>query len=359
MKRAALYNPYLNILGGGERYTLSILQTLEEFGFQPNIFWDRDISKEINNKLNIKFDSLSFLPNIFKTKNYIKNSLILQNFDIFIYVTDGSYFFSSAKKNFIYAMVPNKELYKMNVINKIKTLNYKFITHSQFVQKIFKSWDINTQLLYPYINQDFIDIGNNSLNKDKIILSVGRFFKHLHAKRQDLMIKLFNKLQQNNNQLTKFKLILTGGLLKEDKEYFNFLIKLTQNNKNIIFLPNIHYKQLLDLYKRSMIYWHFTGFGVNELENPELVEHMGITPLEAMAAGIIVFCFNAGGPKEVINNKIDGFIFKNFEELTKNLLSLINNPKQQQNIQKQARLTIKNEFTHKNFKSRVKQIFVD
>jgi hypothetical protein len=37
--RAAIYNPYLDTLGGGERYTLAVATTLFKNGYQVDIEW--------------------------------------------------------------------------------------------------------------------------------------------------------------------------------------------------------------------------------------------------------------------------------------------------------------------------------
>lgn len=180
IKKAAVYDPYLDILGGGERYILSILKVLEDKNFQTNVFWNQDINQEIQTKLNLHFKNLFFLPNIFQNHNFLQKTLSLKDYDIFLYITDGSYFFSLAHKNYIYAMVPVKKLYSLTLGNRLKLLNYKFITHSRFIKNYLSQFGIPSILIYPYIDNDYIDLDINNLNKDKVILSVGRFFKHLN-----------------------------------------------------------------------------------------------------------------------------------------------------------------------------------
>jgi hypothetical protein len=123
-KSVALYDPYLDILGGGEKYILSVLKILEQLGLEINIFWDKDLSSEIKDRLSVNFNKLKFIPNIFNKASNIGKLITLKQFDYFFYLTDGSYFLSSAKKNFIYVMVPKKELVNMNFINKTKLFFY-------------------------------------------------------------------------------------------------------------------------------------------------------------------------------------------------------------------------------------------
>ncbi len=352
IKKVALFDPYLNTLGGGEKYILSILKVLNDEGYEITIFWDKNLSVEIKNRLSLNFNQLKFLPNIFKNKSFSLSTL--KTFDLFFYITNGSYFFSGAKKNFIYAMVPQKSLYNMNFINRLKTWNYSFISHSKFTQAHLQKWNIKSEVIYPYIDTPQI-IKSFGSAQDKVILTVGRFFKHLHTKRQDLAIKFFNNLQQTP-KFKDYKLILVGGLKKEDQKYYNELIKLAGNNPSIIFKPNTSHSELYKLYEISTFFWHFTGFGINEEKSPELVEHLGITPLEAMSHRIIPFCYAAGGPKELINDGKNGFLFNNEKELTEKMLKIVNDKTLQNKIRTNGIQFIKDNFSYKIFRNRILKI---
>lgn len=356
-KQAALYDPYLDTLGGGEKHILSILKVLEDEGSEINLFWDQDLQKEIRSRFDLKFkNKLKFLPNIFKSKNTLKTLQTLKTFDYFFYVTDGSYFFSSASNNFVFCMVPDKNLYTQSLLNKLKTSNYQFITNSLFTQSWLKNWGIEAQIIYPYLNSDFINMDLSSLKKEKIILSVGRFYSHLHSKKQSILIDWFNKLQRENILFTKFKLIMAGGLKEEDKAFFNTLKSTIKGNPNIQLQPNLSYNQLVDLYKKSSYYVHMTGYGVDENKNPEQVEHLGVTPLEAMATGCLTFCVNAGGPKEIINNEKTGFLFDNEDELTKLISLILSDTHRQKIIKSNAKRYIENNFTYEVFRRRVEDV---
>lgn len=360
MKKAALYDPYLDVLGGGEKHILSILKVLEDKGFEINIFWDKNLNNEIKERFNLGFKHINFFPNIFKTKgNFLKRLFILNNFDLFFYIPNGSYFFSSAKKNLIFSMVPKKEMYPLGFINKLRTWNYQFITNSQFTQEWLKNWGMSSQVIYPFLDNRFIDLEIKNLKKDKIILTVGRFFKHLHAKRQDIMIDLFKMIKQKQTLFKDFKLILAGGLKQEDNRYFEGLRKIIGDDSSIVLKPNISYQELFDLYKKSLIYWHFTGFGIDEKKHPELVEHLGIAPLEAMASGCLTFCFNAGGPKKLIKDGQNGFLFNNKKELIKKTVSMLENNRLQEEVKNNAKCFSLKNFSYHVFKQRVKKVILN
>jgi glycosyltransferase involved in cell wall biosynthesis len=355
-KKAALYDPYLNTLGGGEKHILSLLKVLEDNGIETNIFWDDNLCSEIKNYLGMKFDKINFLPNIFKKKGLFKKIGVLKNFDYFFYVPDGSYFFSSAKKNFIFAMVPKKNLYPIGPLSRLKAFNYKIISNSSFTQKKLSDWDIDSELIYPFIDQRLIDLKLSCLKKENIILSVGRFFSHLHSKRQDLMIKTFQRLKTKDRRLADFRLILAGGLKKEDEDYFNNLKKVIGDDRQIVLKPNIDLDNLYDLYARSRFYWHFAGYGIDDRKNPELVEHLGISPIEAMASGNVVFCYKAGGPKEIVVDQKNGFLFENEEQLLNAMALCLTDDNAVSKITNQAKRLACADFSYNNFKKKVEEV---
>lgn len=353
-RQAGLYDPYLDVMGGGEKHILSILQVLEKEGYDVSLFWDQDLSSSIKNKLNLSFSNLTFIPNIFKTLSPIEKINALKNFDIFFYVTDGSYFFSGAKKNVIFCMVPNPALYRMNLGNKLKTFHNQFIANSSYTQKLLQKWGIKSEVIYPYVTEDLLRI-KPGIEKEKIILSVGRFFGHLHAKKHEEVIKTFLTFQKTHKD---FKLVLIGGMKDEDKLYFESLIKLIGDNKNILLKPNVSYTELLEYYQKSMFFWHFAGYGVDEEEHPEMVEHLGMTPLEAMAAGTVPFCYEAGGPKEIITDGENGCLFKDSNELLSKTEKVLKDSNEYMEVQQKGREYVKKYFSFAVFEKKVKEILL-
>lgn len=361
MKKIGVYDPFLDTLGGGEKYIFSILEALSEKGCEINIFWDGDLSKEIKSRFALKSIGLwKWLPNIFRYGSVVNRIITLKALDYFFYVTDGSYFFSPSKNNFVYAMVPDEKLYSLSVINRLKLANYSFITHSEFTKKWLKKFGINSQVIMPYLDKHFTDQNAELFKKDKIILSVGRFFSHLHSKRQDEIIKTFKLLKLSNPGFKDYKLILAGGLKKEDQKYFDYLKKLAGNDCSIIFKPNVKLHELYKLYELSGYFWHFAGYGVDENIHPELVEHFGITPIEAMASGCLTFSYNAGGPSEIIKEGETGFLFNSTHELIQKMIKVENNSELINRVRLESSLLTKKRFSYETFKDLVfKNIFVN
>ncbi len=358
--RAALYNPYLDTLGGGELHILSILKVLEQEECDITIFWDKNLEKEIHNKFHLKFENkLIFKKNIFhQFSSHFERIKSLSQFDYFFYVTDGSYFFSSAKKTFIFSMVPKKSLYQMSFLNKIKTSRFSFIANSLFTAGWLKKWGIRAQVIYPYLDDSFIN-ESIQVKKDNIILSVGRFYSHTHTKNHLALISLFKQYKQHNPLFKDYVLILLGGLKYEDQSYFKQIEKEVGKDPSIVLIPNVAYSKLLSLYQKAKYYWHLAGYEVDDTIHPEQVEHLGIAPVQAMATGCLTLCVNRGGPREIITSGENGFLFDDKKQLFAQMDKVAGNIKLQDLLRKNSRKYIQNNFRYQTFANRVKQVILD
>lgn len=199
--------------------------------------------------------------------------------------------------------------------------NFKFLDSynrilsiSQYSKKwIDKLWGKESTILYPPVDvEDFAPAG-----KDNIILSVGRFFPEHHNKKQLEIAQNFIDLYTKNPEVMKnFTLCLAGGVENkaEHMDYVKSIKKLSENFP-IKVLTNIDWDKLVELFSRSLIFWHASGMGEDEIRHPEKFEHFGITTVEAMASGCIPVVINKGGQTEIIQNGYNGFLFESWDEL--------------------------------------------
>lgn len=280
-----------------------------------------------------------------------------KEYEYFFYVTDGSYFFSLGKRNYIFCMYPQASLYRPTWLNRLKWSRFEFVANSHFTKSFIDWWTgKKSQVIYPYIDVSPLE-KVRAFKKDKIILTVGRFFKHLHAKRQDILIKAFKQLQLKDEAFKDFKLYLIGGLKKEDKAYFNELKVLAEENKSIIFLPNAPYDVVSQYYQKALFYWHAAGYGVDERVHPEAVEHLGMAPLEAMAAGCITFCHANGGPKEIITHGENGFLYNTGDELVEQTVRIYGEENKMKLVSYKAREYMKKHFVYEIFHQKIRSYF--
>ena len=203
------------------------------------------------------------------------------------------------------------------------------VTYSAFAWKwIKKYWDREAIIIAPPVDMLFKKYKVETFKKKNWICSVGRFFTLGHGKKQEIMIEAFKKIYDSGNK--DWELHLVGGLGDEPTsiEFFKYL-KESSKNYPIIFHINVSAKEVEDVYLKSKIYWHATGFGEDENLFPIRFEHFGISPIEAVSAGCIPILFNGGGLPEIIDTmKLDKskHVFKTIDDLARLSINQMRSP---------------------------------
>lgn len=343
--KIALYSPYLpKHTGGGEKYLFDCAKILQEEGFDVSIAMSskkalsalevEEARKKYENFLNYSLEGIHFIATpLFTDANLLKKLLWTAKFDVLYYQTDGSLFFSLAKKNILHIQIPLK-LDKSSFVERMKLANWQIKnTNSEFTKKYIEIfWQTKVDFVHqPYVDvKEFDAVENWQAKKKNIILSVGRFFCQLHSKRQDVLIKFFKDLVALDPQALKsWKLVLVGK--KEDKEFAEKVASLV-GNLNIEILHEASRTELLDLYSQASIYWHASGFEINEEAEPEKVEHFGISTLEAMAARTVPIVINKGGQKEILGENLSFFLWDDEEACLRKTLDLIKDQTKRENF---------------------------
>ena len=368
--KAAIYDPYLDTLGGGERYCLSVAEILLKNSYQVDIFWSgkQDIVSLAEKRFDLHLNGINCLPDIFglshqkidliegniidslhsqpilksnifqKIKKFINKYLILSKYDLIFYLSDGSVPFLFSKKNFLHVQVPFilKETIKDKILNIIKTKSInKVICNSQFTSKFLNNFPKSkVTVLYPPVD---VENFTSSDKKENYILSVGRFDNILNAKKQDVLIEAFKKICQNNANFD-WKLILMGGShdLPENNHYLQHLQHLT-NDFPIEFVVNPDFDKLKQIYSEAKIYWHAAGYGVDEFLHPEETEHFGMTVVEAMDSGAVPLVVAKGGLTEIVTDSQNGYLWQTIEELVAKTQLLLASPQTLKELSEKAR----------------------
>jgi len=350
--KIVFYSPYFpKHFGGGEKYLLDCITALLERGrddvylalptleflTQEQIsiirqkyqkFCDYDL-----NKLKIIASPLG------TTAGFWQKLLWTKDFDLIYHLTDGSLFFSLAKKNILHIQVP-LSLNKRSLIERLKLKRYQIKNTNSYFTKNYveKHWPVKID----YVHQPLVDLNefpaqkDPLANKEKNILNVGRFFRQLHSKRQDVLINLFAQLIKTEPKLMEgWQLHLVGSV--EDREYFQEIKKLAKN------LPvKIHEQidrgELVKLFQKASIYWQATGYGLDENKHPSAVEHFGIAPVEAMAAYSVPLLIAKGGHKEVLGDEFSDYLWESDEDCIKKTIALIKNDQERAKVAQGMRI---------------------
>lgn len=183
-----------------------------------------------------------------------------------------------------------------------------------------KRWCIDCEIVYPPVDTAF-----GRVEKEKIILSVGRFalVGEGHTKKQEEMLGVY--ISMNGERPLDWTYFCAGGLgvKPEHKAYFERLSALAAPSGARL-VANLDRSELKSLYERASIFWHAAGYGEDQKMNPMYVEHFGISTVEAMAAGCVPVVINKGGQPEIVEHGVSGFVWETLDELRDYTTRLIN-----------------------------------
>lgn len=334
--KIGIYSPYLDTVGGGERYMLTIAESLSKES-SVDVFLDthlqtldlKPIKDKVSKLLDLNLDKVNFIKAPFgKGSNVWRRLNFLKNYDILFYLTDGSIFYSSAKISILHIQSPIK-VSNSSLWDKIKQSNWNLVIYnSKFTKEhCEKFWKIKGEVVYPPINIEVF----KALKKKKQILTVGRFFGYLKDKKHEFMTSSFKKMV-DSEKIKDWSFHLAGGAGEGDMEYIKELGEIAKGYP-IYIHPNLDFKKLVELYGESSIYWHASGFSETD---PTKMEHFGISTVEAMASGCVPVVINAGGQKEIVDNLKNGFLWNNPDEMEQITLKLIENQKLMEKLSKEA-----------------------
>lgn len=345
----------MDTVGGGERYMLTIAQILSKNN-QVNFLLDthlqtldlKTITQKAAKLLGLDLSRVQFIASpLGKDSSFLKRLQFLKDYDLLFYLTDGSIFFSSAKKNILHIQSPikvsNNSLWK-----KIKESSWNLIIYNSLFTKenCQKFWNIKSQVIYPPTNTQIF----KPAKKKKQIITVGRFFGYLKDKKHSLMIDSFKRMI-DLRKVADWSFHLAGGTGEGDKDYIKQLQESAKGYP-VYLHPNLPFADLLKMYGESSIYWHSAGFGETD---PTKMEHFGITTVEAMASGCVPVVINLGGQKEIVKEAENGFLWNQPDELEKKSLRLMNDEKLIQKISMNSLKSV-DKFSQEEFRKKIENI---
>jgi hypothetical protein len=237
----------------------------------------------------------------------------------------------------------------------------RIISISEFTTEwIDRRWHLSSFELPPPIDTDEFT-SDPSLTKERIILSVGRFFAGGHNKKHHKMAKAFIRMRKERRIPEDWRLIFVGSRHREHPShlaYFDKLVELCAGHP-IDILPDLPFAELQRHYRRASIYWHAAGWGEGIEQFPERFEHFGMTTCEAMACGCVPVVFDAAGQQEIVASSEIGFRFSDYETLARQMETLTNaEPAVLFEIGKKAQASI-SRYARSSFPAKVRNAFRD
>jgi glycosyltransferase involved in cell wall biosynthesis len=322
--KIGLFTPYLQTMGGGERYMFTVAEFFLKRGDTVDFFSKEDLDiSEIQERFALDLCGVNVVPDVFFGTNcQFKKMLATSKYDLIFYLSDGSLPICFSKKTIIHFQIPFSKKVALNLANKIKLMGISdIVCNSAYTKKhIDGAFRMDSKVIFPPVDVEKFQ----AKKKENIILSVGRFFSPLHPKKQEILVREFVAMYKNG--LRNYRLVLVGGVTIEN---FSEVTKLRKKSTGypVSIIPNAKFGELQDYYAKAKIYWHAAGYGENLEENPQRAEHFGISTVEAMAAGCVPIVFAGGGQKEIVIEGKNGYLWSTTEELKEKTLTVIKDTK--------------------------------
>jgi glycosyltransferase involved in cell wall biosynthesis len=188
---------------------------------------------------------------------------------------------------------------------------------------IRQRWGINPHAhLYPPVH-----MAPQSLPEKKpLILSVARF-ELGGSKKQLEMVSAFAELHRLLPPGHPWKLVLCGGSPAENA----YLQKVRDAAEGlpVEIQTNIDEEALKKLYREASIFWHICGLGQRD---PSLVEHFGMTIVEAMQNRLVPIVFDGGGQREIVDQGENGFRITRPADLLRHTWTLIHDENRRKDL---------------------------
>ena len=194
-------------------------------------------------------------------------------------------------------------------------------SNSEFTREFVESWwgIEESPVLYPPVQ-----LREPGGEKRTSIAAVGRFFEKDagHSKKQLELVTAFRRLLASG--VEGWTLALVGGVDENARGYFEEVQRAAEGLP-IEFHPNASGAERDRVLSEASIFWHATGFGEDPESAPELMEHFGISTVEAMSSGCVPVVFAGGGQNEIVTDGA-GFRWRTLDELVDATRRLVDTP---------------------------------
>jgi len=393
MKRILILNYYVATLGGGEKlmaYFCRFFELYFNHDVQIDIMIpsykntdedDKDFISinDVMRRFDVQLEHTSIkrvnfsIPNsrMKKIKHWFEIENSAKGYDLFINLTFLSRHRGKARKNIYECMFPPPKFeaaFNRNPIKSIASMLCNFLFFRSYdafisISDFSRSWletywgkSSKYETVYPPVfSEESLSGRYNEKKKRNIIVSVGRFFVDAHCKNQLEMVQFFTN---NPDVFTGYEFHLVGSVSTAEKDvnYLAHVKELADKSDNVFIHENYSYEELTKMYEQAKVFWHATGYGTIENEEPEKAEHFGITTVEAMSYGVVPVVVNKGGQPEIVDDCINAFLWNNEVECVDKTNELIQNEAMRKEMALRAVMKAK-AFSVEAFYRRNKEVF--
>jgi len=359
-----LYDHALHVIGGGQKYGCVMAAALQRH-FDVTLIASKPVSLadlESWYGLSLSDCRLEIIPMPFfeKLGPWIDSatvtpeagnpfepvSMASQRFDILVNVNQQTMLAPLSPLSVFLCHFPESKRHPHFAVDDYSCLFANSQYTSQWV-KIYWGLDPDA-VLYPPV-----DMSAPRVDKEDLILSVARFEPGGSKKQHDL-IRAFELVRESHpDTLAGWRLVLAGGSLPQNPYLEEIERRARKSSAPVSVYANLSLAELQDLYARAKIFWHACGLGET---NPHLIEHFGMSTVEAMENRLVPIVFNGGGQREIVEHGRSGYRFDTLAELCRYTRKVISTPGLMEELQ-QGAYDRSRTFTQQRFEEFAKRFF--
>lgn len=344
MARVAFYDPYLDVLGGGEKYLLTILEEVARGAGGPVLVLSPGRPEpEQWRRLNLEIDARRLR---WRRASQLSAMPLSAGADLLVTLTNHFPPLSLARRSAVIVQYPFASVHgehgergvhgAVRWFERTRRLRSydSVLCYSEHVAAAIRE---RLNIDDPIVIAPPVDLPDHAPTapKDHLVLAVGRFFPAADAnnKKHEVLIEAWRELQ-TRGRAPGWELHLAGGV-HADPESTAHLQRLRERARGlaIAFHPDASPEALRDLYQRSALFWHAAGFGETR---PERHEHFGITTVEGMAHGCVPVVIGLGGQREIVTDGVNGRLWGSVAELVAITSELIADSEQTERLRRAA-----------------------
>ncbi len=332
--RVALFDPFLDSRGGGEKYVLRFGEALERaLGVRITLLVHRDhdhpgLLESLRDYFGLALEGFE-VRRVGSSRTTVASALrfawATRHYDLLVYLCDGVPRPSLARRRLAIVQFPFVPASPAQLApwQRLSLPGYELVVYSRFAREwVARRWGRGASVIAPPVT--LAPRPGSIPARENVILSVGRFFRGGHQKRHREMVETFAGLRTRG--LVGWQLHLAGTVADRglDREAFEEVRALAESD--VVLHPNATLPEIESLYGRAKIYWHAAGAGVDEQVDPECVEHFGMTTAESMAFGCVPVVIGRGGQPEIVSDGECGYLCQSLAEMGERTLRLAADP---------------------------------
>jgi GT2 family glycosyltransferase/glycosyltransferase involved in cell wall biosynthesis len=299
LQSAVLFSEFGLMMGGGERYLLSLAASLSRSHVVSLAFPGPYSQLRLGNIQ----DALGLDIQTFPLIDVTRRPLSRLACDLFVNLGNSfvPHVAPVGRKNLYVCQFPFDDAHDVSVDAAQRLLVWdEVFVYSEFARTRFmhKARRVGASTVPSVVAPPCTMLSAGDERDQLEIVTVGRFFEAGHSKRQDVAVAALRELVEAG---VPARLHVVGGVSTHD-EARTFFARVQSSAKGlpVNFYPDATRQQLARIVGRSLFYWHCSGLGV-PMSDPERMEHFGISVVEAMAAGCVPVVADRGGPAAFVS----------------------------------------------------------